>query len=669
MSFSIIIPLYNKVSSIEKTVLSAVNQSFAGCYEIIVIDDGSSDGGGEIVKRMKVTNLTLIRQKNRGVSTARNNGVRAAKYDYLVFLDGDDLIAKDYLSHIYQLIGRYPQAGAFGCGYQYMKNGRQIPSRVVGLGNQMLLINDYFKTASKGDLPIVASGVCIPRYVFEKVGLFPIRQTQGEDQDLWSRIGLAYPIAVHPAVDITYILDADNRVSLEIIPKKELAYSRNLQKQLDKKIIPNDRVKTIKRYIASHLIHLAKLNYLCGRLTISSELLNDPRTKKLPLRRIKWKLALAAKKICYALRGNKELVQNSPVKMQAANSSSDIAMEEESERSNKLKVFNLLNDKKMGGILSVVDSLSKSGISEKIQFDFSVISPNSWLRTNANSEVVMVHYASSWATVIPNLITRLVNYKAKLILQEHHYTRSFENCVPSSWRFRLMLKLNYMIFDNVVAVSIGQAEWINDSELLPAKKLVTIQQCRELSSFLQVARRKPHNTITIAAYGRLEPAKGFDDLIEAFNRVDDPRLTLIIAGDGPSKLDLQKIAKGNHRISFVGRISDVPAFLAQADLVVIPSRTEAFGLVCLEAKAAGRAVIVSDIDGLREQVTQGSLAQTCGQIISGNSIEAISEVIQEVPEMPLSEWGDNGRVLVRHAWNNYQISWKEFLLQLRSCES
>ena len=88
--FSIIIPLYNKEKYIVNTIKSVLNQSFSK-FEVIVVDDGSSDNGVNAVKKIDDSRIKIITQKNQGVSAARNNGIKNAKYEYIAFLDADDL--------------------------------------------------------------------------------------------------------------------------------------------------------------------------------------------------------------------------------------------------------------------------------------------------------------------------------------------------------------------------------------------------------------------------------------------------------------------------------------------------------------------------------------------------------------------------------------------------
>lgn len=102
---SIIVPIYNVEKYIEKCVESLVHQNYAN-VEIILVDDGSPDKSGEIAEQYAATNssIKVIRQKNSGVSEARNAGLRVANGEYVMFVDGDDWVEPDYVSFFVQMV-------------------------------------------------------------------------------------------------------------------------------------------------------------------------------------------------------------------------------------------------------------------------------------------------------------------------------------------------------------------------------------------------------------------------------------------------------------------------------------------------------------------------------------------------------------------------------------
>ena len=133
------------------------------------------------------------------------------------------------------------------------------------------------------------------------------------------------------------------------------------------------------------------------------------------------------------------------------------------------------------------------------------------------------------------------------------------------------------------------------------------------------------------AIGRFNKQKGFDLLIRAFRNVDDPKLRLRLIGDGPEREALEALAEGDPRIEIQG-FTEAPAVaLAGVDAVAIPSRWEPFGLVALEARAAGRTVIASHVDGLADQAFEGVLP------VPSPTIEAWAAAIRTVARLPFDQ--------------------------------
>lgn len=108
-SISVIIPLYNKAAYIERTINSVLNQTFSD-YEVIIVDDGSSDGSVDIVlNTFNNSKLRVIQKKNGGPSSARNCGTKEAKSEWVVFLDADDLMLPFCLEYLWTLHIENPQ--------------------------------------------------------------------------------------------------------------------------------------------------------------------------------------------------------------------------------------------------------------------------------------------------------------------------------------------------------------------------------------------------------------------------------------------------------------------------------------------------------------------------------------------------------------------------------
>lgn len=199
--FSIIIPLYNKSPYIEKALHSVISQTFQN-FEVIIVDDGSTDGSAQQVEKLFQSQALfpekykLIKQPNQGVSTARNNGVKLAVYDFIAFLDADDWWSPEYLENMKQLIEKYPQAGIYASSYNKVKYGKTTPAKIGVIdGFQDGLIN-YFQVYTKTLwMPIWTGATIIKKAVFEELEGFKPQLKLGEDFDLWVRVAENYPVA------------------------------------------------------------------------------------------------------------------------------------------------------------------------------------------------------------------------------------------------------------------------------------------------------------------------------------------------------------------------------------------------------------------------------------------------------------------------------------------
>lgn len=198
MKFSVIIPLYNKAPYIRKALESVLAQTYAD-YELIIIDDGSTDGSAEIAEailqdpasRLSSLAFRLLKQPNAGVSTARNNGVAQASGDYIAFLDADDWWEPTFLEKMAQLIEDYPAAGLYASNYMYYKPGKTR----VAVNNIETGYFNYPKSYYEGGtMPIWTGATMIPRCVMDEMGGFPLGIKLGEDFLLWAKIAMQYKV-------------------------------------------------------------------------------------------------------------------------------------------------------------------------------------------------------------------------------------------------------------------------------------------------------------------------------------------------------------------------------------------------------------------------------------------------------------------------------------------
>jgi len=210
--FSVVIPLYNKAPHIANTLLSVLAQTLPPA-EIIVIDDGSTDGGPAIVEQFADAGVVLIRQENAGVSAARNRGVRRARSDYVAFVDADDTWLPDHLASVRELIGQCPGMGLYSTLYEIRMNGRVFkPHSAYGEAFSGV-VDDFFSKMAIGLSLVISSTAVVPRQKLLEIGGFPDQVKRGEDLVVWFKLANAAGMAHAAKMTAIYNRDAVNRSS------------------------------------------------------------------------------------------------------------------------------------------------------------------------------------------------------------------------------------------------------------------------------------------------------------------------------------------------------------------------------------------------------------------------------------------------------------------------
>ena len=200
--FTVVIPLYNKELSIQATIQSVLNQTCQN-FEIVVINDGSTDSSAKIVETINDDRIRLIHQENQGVSAARNRGIQEAKYDWIAFLDGDDLWKRNHLEEIRKMMALFPNEKVYVTSFEYSDKRKMFKH---SRKNPIFKIDNYFKEAIKERL-MWTGIVVVNRECFEKVGYFNIKINRGEDLDLWIRLAREYEIIKSVKITATYNIE------------------------------------------------------------------------------------------------------------------------------------------------------------------------------------------------------------------------------------------------------------------------------------------------------------------------------------------------------------------------------------------------------------------------------------------------------------------------------
>ena len=187
VNVSVIIPTYNRKNLLKRALHSVSNQTFIP-REIIVVDDGSSDGTKDWVLE-RFPDIRYIYQDNSGVSSARNSGIKEAIGSWIAFLDSDDEWMSNKLEQQKGVINSFQEAWLCHTNEIWIRNGVRV--------NQMKKHQKYGGNVFENCLDICRispSSVLIKKEVFEMVGLFDESLKVCEDYDLWLRITAVLPV-------------------------------------------------------------------------------------------------------------------------------------------------------------------------------------------------------------------------------------------------------------------------------------------------------------------------------------------------------------------------------------------------------------------------------------------------------------------------------------------
>jgi glycosyltransferase involved in cell wall biosynthesis len=268
---SIIIPLYNKADSVLRTVSSAASQIDAD-FEIIVVNDGSTDGSAELVKIASVPRLRLIEQVNAGVSAARNHGIAAAEGKWIALLDADDLWSHDHLSGLLNAVESSDAIAAFSNVRLQSRAGEPLLDPNVPAQK----VDDYFSFAlSNGGYPISSSSIMALRDQLLAAGRFTEGISMGEDIDMWCRLACRGPFVYTARLSSTY---NDARSSTRFAGGKVVfpLFAQRFPELISDGRLPTALVESGRRYVNFLMLEYARQLIDSGRHSEArTVLLND----------------------------------------------------------------------------------------------------------------------------------------------------------------------------------------------------------------------------------------------------------------------------------------------------------------------------------------------------------------------------------------------------------
>lgn len=196
---SVIIPTYNRAKMIGETIQSVLDQKFRD-FELIVVDDGSTDNTKEVVDSFKDPRINYISRQNSGPSAARNTGIQASSGDYIAFLDSDDLWLSDYLELMVRQLDSHNDLGLV-CSDGYLRDDRTgvtigtiWRTSLPGFNPQRAAKQPLKELLLRPDCFIRPPFTVVRRVVFNKVGYFDESLRNGEDWEIGIRIAHYFAI-------------------------------------------------------------------------------------------------------------------------------------------------------------------------------------------------------------------------------------------------------------------------------------------------------------------------------------------------------------------------------------------------------------------------------------------------------------------------------------------
>jgi glycosyltransferase involved in cell wall biosynthesis len=218
--FSVIIPLFNKVGYIQSTLASVAAQTFTD-FEVIVVDDGSTDGSASVAEAYSKIPVRLVRQANAGAAAARNHGAEVACGTYLAFLDADDQWFENHLLVMADLIVKYPNAKLYSSAYQfkYHRDGGPL-IETNGASHEGLV--DFFEEIRHYFLCM--NSVVVAREIFKGTNMFPEQFKHGEDFAPLMELALKGPVAASLVVTSISDRDVPGQITRTKHAKGELRY-------------------------------------------------------------------------------------------------------------------------------------------------------------------------------------------------------------------------------------------------------------------------------------------------------------------------------------------------------------------------------------------------------------------------------------------------------------
>lgn len=280
---SVVMPLFNKAAYVTEALSSVIAQG-AGVGEVIVVDDGSTDSGPALVAEFAKQDyrIHLLSQKNGGVSSARNAGLRAAREELVCFLDADDWYMPGYVDALLHLANFNRTAAMFCTGYvAVFPDGRRQTHILKPTSSYSWFgeVTDFYRSWSKASFTCTNAIALHRETILRRHISFPEGERLGEDQDVWFRAAESGPVIYRNAPLAAYRMDVAGSATFGKSPDNILPCYQRLFERLSRGEVPTRMAYSARKLVSSHILNIANARLRAGDTEGAQAMLFDPRSK------------------------------------------------------------------------------------------------------------------------------------------------------------------------------------------------------------------------------------------------------------------------------------------------------------------------------------------------------------------------------------------------------
>jgi glycosyltransferase involved in cell wall biosynthesis len=675
---SVIIPLYNKAPYVRRALDSIAAQTFAD-FEVIVVDDGSTDDGAAIVESYVDARFRLIRQANAGPGAARNAGLRQAQGEFIAFLDADDEWRPNYLQESVRLLESFgTEVASVTCGYIEYPSGQSLESmwRQRGLSDGVQRVNaETDPSLVVRMLAYMSPCSTLTRAeVIRRWNGFYDREkcAFGEDAFLWLKILLNETVAFNleplakfhrEASGLSKNLNGSRPIEpfLEDASEIEAACPPRLRDLL-RSVLAIRAAKTacvlgywgqwrearslVRRftsaknwrlpYHASAVVCSTPIGSVLGaswRLMSKpfvgsqnghSAMINADLTPWTPDSRIRILAVVEATNVNAVAKNMFEFHR-------AAN---ELAQQSSGFPAIELSLVTFDRGNKSAEFVSAARELGLEVdvIPERGRFDRSVIRSLHKIVEHRSPDVIITHQVKSHFLMN---VSRLWQ-KYSWVAFNHGYTTTDKKMLLYNRLDRWSLpKANRVVTvcdafrQELVKMGVPRERIHVQHNSIRPEPAVNKQQASALREQLGI----DEDVRMILAVGRLSKEKAQMDLLRAFKNLGETHgeinARLVIVGDGPEREPLEAAVASlglSDRVSFTGQVNNVQVYFVAADVLVNPSHSEGSPYVLLEAMAAGVPIVATAVGGVPEMIENNETAL----LVSANDPQMMADAIARI---------------------------------------